>query len=104
MRTFVVNYDLSRFYASNSDFYSEIQDLSQILLISEEKFGGLGLDVIMCYLFKWASLRTNFGLLFCHSCMRHLTAEELLTRQIHEELFGGGTLAKTTSKSQVHLL
>ena len=28
-------------YAQNSDFYSEIQELTQILLrISEEKFGG----------------------------------------------------------------
>ena len=33
--------DLSRFYAPNSDFYSEIQELTQILLrISEEKIGG----------------------------------------------------------------
>ena len=31
-------------YAPNSDFYSEIQELTQILLrISEEKFGGWGL-------------------------------------------------------------
>merc|ERR1719204_2431043 len=41
---FVVNQDLSRFYAPNSDFYSEIQELTQILLrISEEKIGGWGL-------------------------------------------------------------
>ena len=41
MRTFVVNYNLSLFYAPNSDFYSEMQELTQILLrISEEKFGG----------------------------------------------------------------
>ena len=39
-----VNKDVSRFYASNSDFYSEIQELTQILLrISEEKIGGWGL-------------------------------------------------------------
>ena len=31
-------------YAPNSDFYPEIQELTQILLrISEEKFGGWGL-------------------------------------------------------------
>ena len=41
MGTFVVNWNLSRFYASNSDFYSEIQELTQILFrISEEKTGG----------------------------------------------------------------
>ena len=35
---------MSRFYAPNSDFYSEIQELTQILLrISEEKIGGWGL-------------------------------------------------------------
>ena len=39
-----MNQDLSRFYAPNSDFYSEIQELTQILLrISEEKIGGWGL-------------------------------------------------------------
>ena len=39
-----MNQDLSRFDAPNSDFYSEIQELTQILLrISEEKFGGWGL-------------------------------------------------------------
>ena len=46
MLIFVVNQDLSRFYAPNSDFYSEIQELTQILLrISEEKIGGWGLCV-----------------------------------------------------------
>ena len=35
--------------------------------------------------------------------MRLLTAEELLTRQLHEELYGGGTSVKTTSTSQVHV-
>ena len=39
-----MNQDLSRFYAPNSDFYSEIQELTQILLrISEEKIGGWSL-------------------------------------------------------------
>ena len=34
-------FNLSQFYAPNSDFYSEIQELTQILLrISEEKIGG----------------------------------------------------------------
>ena len=36
--------NLSPFYASNSDFLSEIQELTQFLLRnSEEKFGGWGL-------------------------------------------------------------
>ena len=36
-------------YAPNSDFYSEIQELTQILLrISEEKFGGWGLWLTDC--------------------------------------------------------
>ena len=44
MRTFAVNQNLSLFYAPNSDFYSEMQELTQILLrISEEKFGGWSL-------------------------------------------------------------
>ena len=34
---------MSRFYATNSDFYSEIHELTQILLrISEEKIGDWG--------------------------------------------------------------
>ena len=41
MHTFVLKKDLLRFYAPNSDFYSEIQELTQILLrISEEIIGG----------------------------------------------------------------
>ena len=44
MRTLAVNQNLSLFYAPNSDFYSETQELTQILLrISEEKVGGWGL-------------------------------------------------------------
>ena len=44
MRTFVVNENLSWFYAPNSEFYSENQELTQILLrISEEKIVGWGL-------------------------------------------------------------
>ena len=38
-----------RFVAPNSDFYSEIQELTQILLrISEEKIGGWGLWSMFC--------------------------------------------------------
>ena len=41
MHTFVLEIDLLRFEAPNSDFYSEIQELTQILLrISEGKNGG----------------------------------------------------------------
>ena len=44
MGTFVVNWNLSRFSASISDFYSKIQELTQNLLrTSEEKLCGWGL-------------------------------------------------------------
>ena len=53
---------MSQFYAPNSDFYSEIQELTQILLrISEEKIGGWGLwsedgvfSQFLLSLLKWA--------------------------------------------------
>ena len=45
MGTFVVIWNLLRFYASKSDFYSELQELTQILLrISEEKLAAEGSD------------------------------------------------------------
>ena len=55
-----MNWNLLRFYASNSDFYSGIQELTHILLrISEEKIGGWGLWSWVFFFKKPALLPSN---------------------------------------------
>ena len=63
-------------YAPNSDFYSEIQELTQILLrISEEKNGSWGLWPVRAWAISLASILI-LGLLCFWQCLSLFVSED----------------------------